>query len=74
MAIALGGRPDDSAKMVWSRGCMAYLSGWRGKGKQPVLAGYDLFLLRSSPQQYLYCNAAYNAAFAAKSHRSDPIP
>ena len=25
MAIALGGRPDDSAKMVWSRGCMAYL-------------------------------------------------
>ena len=25
MAIALGGRPDDSAKMVWSRGCIAYL-------------------------------------------------
>ena len=24
-AIALGGRPDDSAKMVWSRGCIAYL-------------------------------------------------
>ena len=24
MAIALGGRPDDRAKMVWSRGCMAY--------------------------------------------------
>ena len=26
MAIALGGRPDDRAKMVWSRGCIAYLS------------------------------------------------
>src|SRR6202047_4809866 len=26
MAIALGGRPDDSAKMVCSRGCIAYLS------------------------------------------------
>src|SRR5258708_36266001 len=26
MEIALGGRPDDSAKMVWSRGCIAYLS------------------------------------------------
>jgi len=23
--IALGGRPDDTAKMVWSRGCIAYL-------------------------------------------------
>jgi hypothetical protein len=22
MAIALGGRPDESAKMVWSRGCI----------------------------------------------------
>ena len=26
-AIALGGRPEERAKMVWSRGCMAYLSG-----------------------------------------------
>jgi hypothetical protein len=26
MEIALGGRPDDSAKMVCSRGCIAYLS------------------------------------------------
>jgi hypothetical protein len=25
MAIALGGRPEESAKMVWSRGCIAYL-------------------------------------------------
>jgi hypothetical protein len=25
MAIALGSRPDESAKMVWSRECMAYL-------------------------------------------------
>src|SRR5260370_30378927 len=25
MAIALGARRDDSAKMVWSRGCIAYL-------------------------------------------------
>ncbi|MGN1285637.1 MAG: hypothetical protein ACI4XG_03510, partial [Bradyrhizobium sp.] len=24
MAIALGGRPEDKAKMVWSRGCIAY--------------------------------------------------
>src|SRR5438270_13531112 len=32
-AIALGGRPDDNAKMVWSRGCMAYLSGCPRKGK-----------------------------------------
>ncbi|WP_249137356.1 hypothetical protein [Bradyrhizobium tropiciagri] len=24
MAIALGGRPEDNAKMVWSRGCIAY--------------------------------------------------
>ena len=23
--MALGGRPDDNAKMVWSRGCIAYL-------------------------------------------------
>jgi hypothetical protein len=32
MAIALGGRPDDSAKMVWSRGCIAYLCRrpWKG--------------------------------------------
>jgi len=26
MEIALGGRPDDSAKMLCSRGCIAYLS------------------------------------------------
>jgi hypothetical protein len=26
MEIALGGRPDDSAKMVCSRGCIPYLS------------------------------------------------
>jgi hypothetical protein len=26
MAMALGGRPDDSAKIVCSRGCIAYLS------------------------------------------------
>jgi hypothetical protein len=25
MEMALGGRPDDSAKMVCSRGCIAYL-------------------------------------------------
>ncbi|WP_165435183.1 hypothetical protein [Bradyrhizobium sp. Leo121] len=25
IAIALGGRPEESAKMVWSRGCIAYL-------------------------------------------------
>jgi hypothetical protein len=32
MAIALGGRPDDKAKMVCSRGCIAYLfkSPWKG--------------------------------------------
>ncbi|WP_283806272.1 MULTISPECIES: hypothetical protein [Bradyrhizobium] len=24
MAIALGGRPEDKAKIVWSRGCIAY--------------------------------------------------
>jgi len=24
MAIALGGRPEDRAKIVWSRGCIAY--------------------------------------------------
>ncbi|MES5484411.1 hypothetical protein QMZ05_16780 [Bradyrhizobium sp. INPA03-11B] len=24
MAIALGGRPEDKAKMVWSRGCIVY--------------------------------------------------
>jgi hypothetical protein len=32
MAIALGGRPDDNAKMVWSRGCIAYLFKrlWKG--------------------------------------------
>jgi hypothetical protein len=32
MAIALGGRPEDKAKMVWSRGCMAYLFPSKGKG------------------------------------------
>ena len=32
MAMALGARPDDSAKMVWSRGCIAYLCKrlWKG--------------------------------------------
>ncbi len=28
--IAVGGRPEDRAKIVWSRGCMAYLSAQRG--------------------------------------------
>ncbi|WLA53103.1 MULTISPECIES: hypothetical protein [Bradyrhizobium] len=32
MAIALGGRPEDNAKMVWSRGCIAYLFQQIGKG------------------------------------------
>jgi hypothetical protein len=32
IAIALGGRPEDNAKMVWSRGCMAYLFPSKGKG------------------------------------------
>jgi hypothetical protein len=32
MAIALGGRPDDNAKMVWSRECMAYLFPRKRKG------------------------------------------
>jgi hypothetical protein len=26
METALGGLPDDSAKMVWSRGCIAHLA------------------------------------------------
>jgi hypothetical protein len=32
MAIALGGRPDDNAKIVWSLGCIAYLFKrlWKG--------------------------------------------
>ena len=29
IAIALGGRPDDNAKMVCSRGCIAYCPGAR---------------------------------------------
>jgi len=29
---------------------MAYLSGWRGKGKHRVLAGRDLILLQSDAQ------------------------
>nr|QIG96217.1 hypothetical protein G6P99_30000 [Bradyrhizobium sp. 6(2017)] len=32
MAIALGGRPEDNAKMVWSRGCIAYFFQQIGKG------------------------------------------
>ncbi|WP_375763909.1 hypothetical protein [Bradyrhizobium sp. Pha-3] len=32
MAIALGGRPEDNAKMVWSRECIAYLFQQIGKG------------------------------------------
>ncbi|MHC6154343.1 hypothetical protein ACVSQB_21435 [Bradyrhizobium elkanii] len=32
MAIALGGRPEDNAKMVWSRGCIAYFFLQIGKG------------------------------------------
>ncbi|UGY18699.1 hypothetical protein [Bradyrhizobium septentrionale] len=32
MAIALGGRPEDSAKMVWSCGCIAYFFQQIGKG------------------------------------------
>jgi hypothetical protein len=30
--MALGGRPDDSAKMVWSRECIAYLCCAKIKG------------------------------------------
>jgi hypothetical protein len=33
MAIALGARPDDSAKMVCSRGCIAYLPATLATGK-----------------------------------------
>ncbi|WP_375790123.1 hypothetical protein ACE10Z_00010 [Bradyrhizobium sp. Pha-3] len=32
MAIALGGRPEDNAKIVWSRGCIAYFFQHIGKG------------------------------------------
>ncbi|WP_373852264.1 hypothetical protein [Bradyrhizobium sp.] len=32
MAIALGGRPEDNANMVWSRGCIAYFFQQTGKG------------------------------------------
>ncbi|WP_225642608.1 hypothetical protein [Bradyrhizobium australafricanum] len=31
-AIALGGRPEDNAKIVWSRGCIAYFFQQIGKG------------------------------------------
>ncbi|WP_431017621.1 hypothetical protein [Bradyrhizobium pachyrhizi] len=38
MAIALGGRPEDNAKMVWSRGCIAYFFQQIGKGNAAPIA------------------------------------
>ncbi|WP_225161938.1 hypothetical protein [Bradyrhizobium sp. BRP56] len=38
MAIALGGRPEDNAKMVWSRGCIAYFFQQIGKGNAASIA------------------------------------
>jgi hypothetical protein len=49
MAIALGARPDDSAKMVWSRGCIAYLFPARRKDNA----------LYAAPDPAAYCTAAY---------------
>lgn len=44
MAIALGGRPEDKAKMVWSRGCIAYFFQQIVKGNPASLsqAGRDM--------------------------------
>ena len=49
MAIALGGRPDDSAKMVWSRGCIAYLFRSALKGNAISIGG-ELAPRLSRPQ------------------------
>ncbi|WP_456660851.1 hypothetical protein [Bradyrhizobium sp. JR3.5] len=48
MAIALGGRPEDNAKMVWSRGCIAYFFQQIGKGNAASIS-------RAMPE--IYCNA-----------------
>jgi len=38
--MALGGRPDDNAKMVWSRGCIAYLVKRLWKGNAISIRSY----------------------------------
>ncbi|WP_454623738.1 hypothetical protein [Bradyrhizobium cenepequi] len=44
MAIAVGGRPEESAKMVWSCGCIAYLLANRAEGNaefaRPIADAY----------------------------------
>ncbi|WP_461335513.1 hypothetical protein [Bradyrhizobium embrapense] len=49
MAIALGGRPEDNAKMVWSRGCIAYFFQQISKGNAASI---------SYAPTALCCNAA----------------
>ncbi|WP_229190438.1 hypothetical protein [Bradyrhizobium brasilense] len=61
MAIALGGRPEDNAKIVWSRGCIAYFFQQIGKGNaasishafpRNVAAQHRLVSLQTAAQQF----------------------
>ncbi len=48
MAIALGGRPEDNAKIVWSRGCIAYFFQQIGKGNAASISHAFLRMLQRS--------------------------
>ena len=57
MAIALGGRPDDSAKMVWSRGCIAYLLPGASEGNAILICGNaDRIYVPGRDVQQLCCS------------------
>jgi hypothetical protein len=61
MAIALGGRPVESAKMVWSRGCIAYLLANGREGNAQFVRAY------AAPQQSANLAAAIVQQFATRS-------
>ncbi|MDN5005980.1 hypothetical protein ACFQZO_34575 [Bradyrhizobium sp. GCM10027634] len=65
--MALGARPDDNAKMVWSRGCMAYLSGSLRKGKRLVSAGQEQDFAATNPAANTILHRNISAAFLLQS-------
>jgi len=58
MAIALGGRPEDKAKMVWSRGCIAYFFPSKSAKAMPLLS------------RTRYCRMLHRSII--ESHRGSP--
>ncbi|MFQ3456566.1 hypothetical protein PMN64_25105 [Bradyrhizobium sp. UFLA01-814] len=56
MAIALGGRPEDNAKMVWSRECIAYFFQQIGKGNAAPISHPHTAILRRNIT-WSHCNS-----------------